>query len=478
MVLPALSAGFVSTTMLHVRQLWQALHAIPHLLLVQPEQLSYDIVYGLALVPPLATGLFFFRRSAALLVALCFLTGIVCLLALQLARLTINLPAWVGFRANHPLISGLIVACFLSPQTPAWLGVCLVLLLVILDNVVWPQLGRIMLHPALVVFGILFVVQRQLSVGFVNPFDGRRLDDPLSLWHRLGLPIDPVKLYVGNVPGPIAATSAAALLLGIAYLWYGRKISAAVVAGFLVGVAATAGAYRFDVAFQLASGPALFLTGYLAADRRRVIVPEQFAVIVAAVAGVATVVLRNYGQGEEATWQSWLAVGILVTVALRLQSFLSSRPTLVPAGLRTFPLSSSGDPRRQAAPQTPATAVPSAAVPLPARQPVMAISSSSSLRRPGAPAPRRFYDTASDPNDLVRQMRSSAGRGPLRQAGANPVLWTAALLLINPIGLWLTWNNSSLSRRTKEVVSGVSALWYLAVAAGLFLLLTHGLHRA
>jgi hypothetical protein len=108
----------------------------------------------------------------------------------------------------------------------------------------------------------------------------------------------------------------------------------------------------------------------------------------------------------------------------------------------------------------------------------MAVSSSSSLRRPGAPPPRRLYDTASDPNDLVRQMRSSAGRGPLRQAGANPVLWTAALLLINPIGLWLTWNNSSLSRRTKEVVSGVSALWYLAVAAGLFLLLTHGLHRA
>jgi len=219
--------------MLHVRQLWRALHAVPQLLLVQPEQLSYDVVYALALVPPMATGIFFFRRSAALLIALCFLTGIVCLLALQLARLTINLPAWVGFRANHPLISGLIVACFLSPQTPAWLGVSLVLLLVVLDHVVWPQLGRTMVHPALVVFGILFVVQKQLPVGFVNPFDGRRLDDPLSLWHRLGLPIDPVKLYVGNVPGPIAATSAAAVLLGIAYLWYGRKISAAVLGGFV-----------------------------------------------------------------------------------------------------------------------------------------------------------------------------------------------------------------------------------------------------
>ena len=459
--------------MLHVRQLWRALHRIPQLLLVQPEQLSYDIVYGLALVPPLATGIFFFRRSALLLIALCFLTGIVCLLALQLARLTISLPAWVGYRANHPLISSLIVACFLSPQTPAWLGVSLVLVLVILDNVVWPQLGRVMIHPALVVFGILFVVQRQLPVGFVNPFDGRRLDDPLSLWHRLGVVFDdPVKLYVGNVPGPIAATSAGALLLGIAYLWYGRKISAAVLGGFLLGVGAAAIAYRFDVAFQLASGPALFLIGYLAADRRRVIVPERFAIIAGAGAGIVAVVLRNYGQGQEATWQSWLAVGVIVTLALRLQAFAARRPSgaLPAGGLRAFRLSSAAEPRHPE---------PAPTAPTPVRQPVMAVaSSSSSVRRPGAPPPHRLYDTASDPNDLVRQMRSAAGRGPLRQAGTNPVLWTLALFLINPIGLWLTWTNSSLSRRTKEVVSGVSALWYLAVAAGLFLVLTHGLHRA
>ncbi len=464
--------------MLHVRQLWRVLRAIPQLLLVQPEHLSYDIAYGLALVPPLATGIFFFRRSAVLLIALCFLTGIVCLLALQLARLTISLPAWVGYRANHPLVASLIVACFLSPQSPAWLGVSLVLLLVILDHVVWPQLGRVMVHPALVVFGILFIVQRQLPVGFVNPFDGRRLDDPLSLWHRLGLVIDPVKLYVGNVPGPIAATSGGALLLGIAYLWYARKISATVLTGFLVGVAAAALAYRFDLAFQLASGPALFLTGYLACDRRRVIVPDRFALIAGAAAGVATVVLRNYGQGQQATWQSLLAVGIVVTLALKLQAFVSRRRAggLPAGGLRAFPLSSAAEPRHAAKPRRPE---PAPNVPAAVRQPVMAIASSrSSIRRPTAAPPASLYDTASDPNDLVRQMRSAARRSPLRQAASNRVVWTLALFLVNPIGLWLTWSSGSLSRRTKEVVSGVSALWYLAVAAGLFLALTHGLLKA
>src|SRR5207253_4068202 len=126
--------------MLHVRQLWRALHAVPQLLLVQPEQLSYDVVYALALVPPMATGIFFFRRPAALLIALCFLAGIVCLLALQLARSTVGLPAWVAYRAGHPLVASLLVACFLPSTVPAWLGVAMVVLLVLLDSFLWPQL--------------------------------------------------------------------------------------------------------------------------------------------------------------------------------------------------------------------------------------------------------------------------------------------------------------------------------------------------
>src|SRR5207245_6699934 len=131
-----------------------------------------------------------------------------------------------------------------------------------------------------------------------------------------------------------------------------------------------------------------------------------------------------------ATWQSWLAVGILSTVALRLRAFLSTRPSLIPAVIRRLPLSSSSEPRR---PQ---------AAPIPARQPAMAVSSSSSLRRSSTPAPRRLYDTASDSNDMVRQMRSAAGRGPMRQAGTNPVLWTLALILVYPLQLLHHWTKT------------------------------------
>jgi hypothetical protein len=96
-----------------------------------------------------------------------------------------------------------------------------------------------MIHPALIVFGILYLIELPLHIGYVA-VDARHLDDPLLLWYRMGTVIDPVKLYVGNAPGPIGTASGAAVLLGVTYLWYTRKISLGVVVGFLCGVTVAA----------------------------------------------------------------------------------------------------------------------------------------------------------------------------------------------------------------------------------------------
>jgi Na+-translocating ferredoxin:NAD+ oxidoreductase subunit D len=452
--------------MLVVRQLWRALRGVPQLLLVQPEQLGYDLAYALALLPLVIAGIVFFLQDAILLFALSFLAGIVCLLALQLARLTFGLPAWIGFRATHPLVASILIACFFSPRTPAWVAALMVILFIVADTFLWPQLQRVMLHPALIVFGVLFVIQRQLGIGFVNPFDGRHLDDPLLLWYKLQIVIDPVKLYVGNVPGPIGVTSAGAVLLGVTYLWYTRKISLGVVVGFLCGVAAVAVALRSDLGFQLASGPSLFLAGYVAADRRRVLLPERFAFAFGAAVGMATMILRWYGEGLQATWQGLLLVSAVVTVVLRVQDILRRRGRLSsrPAPLRTLAVDSGEpDPHRLWAP-----------VRSEVRQPVMATSPGAAAfsRAPAARSVRSF-DAQSDPDDLVRQMRSAATRGgPLRSWTQNTVVLLAALVVINPVGLWLTWSGASLNRRTKLVLSAVSALWYVGLA-GLAFALTH-----
>src|SRR5258708_11853407 len=232
----------------------------------------------------------------------------------------------------------------------------MVILFVVIDAVIWPQLQRVMLHPALIVFGVLFLIQRQLGFGYVNPFDGRHLDDPLMLWYKLQLVVDPVKLYVGNVPGPIGATSAGAVLIGVTYLWYTRKISLGIVTGFLSGIDALAVVIRSDLGFQLASGPSLFLAGYVAADRRRVLIPERFTFAFGLAAGMATMILRWYGEGQQAAWQGLLLVGVLATIWLRAQDFLRGRIRVRapsrPAPLRTLTVESGEppDPHRLWAP--------------------------------------------------------------------------------------------------------------------------------
>ncbi|TME45251.1 MAG: RnfABCDGE type electron transport complex subunit D [Chloroflexi bacterium] len=446
--------------MLDVRQLWPALRGIPQLLLVQPEQLSYDLAYALALLPLIVAGIIFFLQDAILLFAMSFLAGIVCLLAIQLARLTFGLPAWVGFKATHPLVASILVACFLSPRTPAWVAATMVILFVIIDTVLWPQLHRVMLHPALIIFGLLFVIDRQLGVGFVNPFDGRHLDDPLLLWYRLQVMIDPVKLYVGNVPGPIGVTSAGAVLLGVTYLWYTRKLSLGVIAGFLAGIAAVAMVLRSDLGFQLASGPSLFIAGYIAADRRRVVLGPRFTFLFGAAAGVAVMILRWYGEGLQASWQGFLLVSMLVTIGLRVQAFIRRRGGAAGGRMRTLTIES-GDhgPRPALAP-----------IRSEVRQPVMATAPvSTSFRSSPLAAPGRRYDSVQDSNDLVRQMRSAATRGSA--STVDRVILLASLLVVNPVGLWLTWKTRSMTQQIKLMLTGVSVLWYLGVAGLAFALL-------
>ena len=452
--------------MLDVRQLWRGLHGVPQLLLVQPDQLGYDLAYALALLPLVVAGIIFFLQDSILLFAISFLAGIVCLLAIQLARLTFGLPAWIGFKATHPLVASVLVACFFSPRTPAWVAASMVILFIVIDTVLWPQLQRVMLHPALIVFGILFIIQRELGIGFVNPFDGRHLEDPLVLWYKLQIVIDPVKLYVGNVPGPIGVTSAGAVLVGMIYLWYTRKISLGLIAGFLCGVAAVALAIRSDLGFQLASGPSLFLAGYVAADRRRVLLSERFTFLFGAAAGVITMILRWYGGGQQAAWQGLLLVSAVVTLILRVQAMLRQRARTQtrPSPVRTLRVDSGEpDPHRLWAPVRP-----------PVRQPVTAASAmATAYSRGSISRPIRSFETQSDSNDLVRQMRDAASRsGRLGGTSTNPFLLLPALLIFNPLGLWLTWSSASMGRKTKWLVSAVSLLWYLAVA-GLAFAMTH-----
>jgi hypothetical protein len=225
---------------------------------------------------------------------------------------------------------------------------------------------------------------------------------------------------------------------------------------------------RSDLGFQLASGPSIFLAGYVAADRRRVLIPERFTFAFGVAAGMATMILRWYGEGQQAAWQGLLLVGVVATIALRVQDVLRGRIRMPSrsAPLRTLTVESGEppDPHRLWAP-----------VRQEARQPVMAMSPvATAYSRTANIRPVRSFDMQTDSNDLVRQMRRAATRGgPVRGGIRSPLAIGLALAIINPIGLVLTWTTRSLNRPTRLLLTGVSLIWYLAAAGLAFLLLTH-----
>ena len=106
-------------------------------------------------------------------------------------------------------------------------------------------------------------------------------------------------------------------------------------------------------------------------------------------------------------------------------------------------------------------------------QPAMAVASSTaSYRRSTVSRPVRSFDVRSE-DDLVRQMRRAAIRGSsFAFSLSSPLALIGALIVFNPIGLLLTSNGSLMSRSSKWIITGLSLLWYLAVAGLAFLLLT------
>ena len=171
-------------------------------------------------------------------------------------------------------------------------------------------------------------------------------------------------------------------------------------------------------------------------------------------------ILRWYGEGLQASWQGFLLVSMLVTIGLRVQAFIRRRGGAAGGRMRTLTIES-GDhgPRPALAP-----------IRSEVRQPVMATAPvSTSFRSSPLAAPGRRYDSVQDSNDLVRQMRSAATRGSA--STVDRVILLASLLVVNPVGLWLTWKTRSMTQQIKLMLTGVSVLWYLGVAGLAFALL-------
>jgi Na+-transporting NADH:ubiquinone oxidoreductase subunit NqrB len=268
-----------------------------------PQSLPDDLTFGIALTPPVVAGLIIFKLPAVEMLTIAFAFGISGhILAFLLWRRHIPRPQ------ASPLIAAVIGVALVGAGARLATAIAIAALAVLLEMIRARYVPAIRAQSGLFAYAIVAVVTRGAPFMYVNTVTGKAASDPIWIWHQYFGPqaalvfINPTTLYVGNVPGPVFATSLLAVAIAIAWLAYARRLSLVVLASFLLGALVPIYLYHWDALFQLDSGPTWFAAGLLLADRR--MLPDSWAVrpVLGFAAGLLGVGLRVRGYGIEAAF--------------------------------------------------------------------------------------------------------------------------------------------------------------------------------
>jgi hypothetical protein len=263
-----------------------------------PATLREDVITAIALAPPVAAGLIIFKIQAAEMLGIAAACGIAGqLIARWVWRHDVPRPR------PSPVIAAIFGIALVGAGAPLATSIEIAILAVTLELLRARYIPSIRAQAGLLSFAVIALITRGAPLAYVNPASGRPFPDPIALWFgQQALPssYDPVTLYVGNVAGPVFATSLLAVAIGIAWLAYARRLSFVVAISALAGGAAAIWWFHWDYITQLDSGPTWFVAGLLLADRRYL--PTSWAIrpVLGFAAGLVAIGLRARGNGIEA----------------------------------------------------------------------------------------------------------------------------------------------------------------------------------
>ncbi|MGH7764540.1 MAG: RnfABCDGE type electron transport complex subunit D [Candidatus Dormibacteraceae bacterium] len=265
----------------------------------KPASLPDELVTGIALVPPVVAGLIIFKFPAFEMLLVAVAIGAAAQLAVRFLwrHHAPRVPA-------SPLIASIFGVALVGAGASLVTSIEICLLAVILESVRARYVPAIRAQLGLLSYAAVALVTRGAPFVYLNPASGKPFGDPIATWYRFfsldSAPIDPIRLYVGNVPGPVFATSVLAVAIGVAWFAYARRVSLVVLITFLIGGLVAIYAFHWDYMFQLDSGPTWFVAGLVLADRR--LLPGSWAIrpVLGLAAGLFAVGLRRRGYGIEA----------------------------------------------------------------------------------------------------------------------------------------------------------------------------------
>ena len=283
----------------------------------KPASLPDDLVTGLALLPTVVAGIVIFKTPAAQMLGIALAAGSVGVL----------IGYWFlrrHFRhsAGSPLLAAVFGVALIGAGASLAVAAEIAALAVVLEVLRVRYMPVIRAQSGLLAYAAIALLTRGLPFAYVNPANGAAFGEPIATWSRFfspsSAPIDPIRLYVGNVPGPVFATSLLAVAVGIAWMAYARRVSLVVLVAFLAGAGLAIYTFHWDALFQLDSGPTWFVAGLLLADRR--LLPDSWSIrpVLGFAGGLFAVGLRHNGYGIEAAFFTVAAVQAVMAVIVIL----------------------------------------------------------------------------------------------------------------------------------------------------------------
>ncbi len=279
---------------------------------------------GLAIAPAVIAGLIIFKLSAAEMLIVALVIGLLGQLATRLVFRTFHPRP-----ESSPLIAAIIGVALVGPGSPLLVSGEVAALAVALELVRSRFAPAVRVQAGLLAFVGVALIARGDASRYVSPTGASPLD-PIAIWHNFfppgAAPIDPIRLYLGYVPGPVFATSLMGVVVGIAWLAYAKRLSPVVAIGFLLGAIVPIALNHWDFIFQLDSGPLWFVGALVLSDRRQL--PDSWAIrpVLGFAAGFFALALRNRGLGVEAAFYTVAAMqAIVALVVILIWSFNTAR---------------------------------------------------------------------------------------------------------------------------------------------------------
>jgi len=253
----------------------------------RPDSLNPDLVSAIALAGPVLAGLVLFRMAAAIFLLLAVAIGGVTHLALRLRR---QRPQ------TSPIIVAIVGVALCGPLASPALAALVALLasvLEVLRSSFWP---RSRIHAGVLAYAVVYLGTGGAVAAYTRPGSEQLFPEPIAQWSEFygGSThfLEPITLYVGNVAGPVFATSLLAVVIGLAWLWYARRLSLMALLTFLVAGGLISVGLHYDPVFQLVSGPTWFVVGFALCDRRMLPGHPLARPVLALAAGVIGIGLR------------------------------------------------------------------------------------------------------------------------------------------------------------------------------------------